>query len=131
MESPSERLKTLAGLVRAMYNEIAQALLDLPISIQIPRLDREGSGRSTALAALDRAFALLVDEPIGDTERCVLEDAIREWRVAHDALWVLRQGEFSELAAGNAETALELVEFNLHQLHHLREGGEDGGADPQ
>ncbi|MFF8656810.1 hypothetical protein [Streptomyces huasconensis] len=94
-------------------------LADLPIPVVIPEIAEEGSLNTEAILSLDRARALIDDEPISHHAKVAHRDMILEWFTAYEIL-VLRE------IAGPAPWRLDIAEYALERLFAIAEMIEDG-----
>ncbi|WP_282795168.1 hypothetical protein [Streptomyces sp. CC224B] len=101
---------------------VREFLAELPIPVVVPELVTETTMAPEAVLSLNRARALIDDEPISEHAKIVYRDLILEWFTAYEIL-VLRK------IAGPAPWRLDIAEYALERFGALAELIESGEVD--
>lgn len=119
-----ERFIELGMLVFGAFDLIRELLTGLPIPVELPDIDPgpEGGDRAEVLLSLDRARAVIKDEPISTGVKVSYEMLILDWFTAYEMLTLTR-------VAGPAPWRLDSAEHALTRLELTAEAIENGETD--
>jgi hypothetical protein len=109
-----ERIENLKGAVLGALLFLQDILAALPIPVALPDPLETGDLNPDSVIALDRARALLVDEPIPAPAQRAHESLVLEWFIAYELLVLAT-------VAGPAGWRLDGAEFSLQRFATLAE----------
>ncbi|MFY3807627.1 MULTISPECIES: hypothetical protein [Bacteria] len=121
-----DRFYRLANFAIAAFAYIQELLSDLPIPVVVPDFDpaAEDGNAAETLYSLDRARALIADEPIPDSTKSGLERMILDWLTAYEIIALTK-------AAGPAPWRFEIAEYALQRIHVMSELLDEGEPDDE
>ncbi|MGW3166964.1 hypothetical protein ACWC9Q_29720 [Streptomyces sp. NPDC001142] len=106
------RYLALVEAVIGLYAYVSALLEELPLPIVVPDIVQsidEDQDPADCLMALNRARALVEDEPISDTAKRAYEHMLLDWFAAYEIIVLVKM-------AGPAPWRLDAVEFALNRI---------------
>jgi len=120
----AERFELLAHRVLDAHQVLRDLLKALPLPVEVPSFDPEGSVEDTreALVSLSRARDLVWDEPIPEVHRKAIQTLILEWFMGYEELVLTN-------SAGPAPWRMDAVEYAMSRFATLAIMLADGELD--
>ncbi|MEW2164397.1 hypothetical protein AB0912_15595 [Streptomyces sp. NPDC007084] len=110
-EQRAQAIKALLGA----FNALRIVLQSLPIPVEIPSFfGTDGRPSPEGVLALDRARAILADEPIAENVRNAHDSAILDWFTTYELM-------FLTAMAGPAPWRMDAAEYSLARLATILE----------
>lgn len=120
MDNHDARVSRLQRALAAIYAVLQRLLTEVPqLPIEVPPLGETAEGHRMGIDALDRARALLDEQPMADDLRLAMQSVILEWVTLYERMAIVEELGGSDLRLDITERAAARATLYLDKVREL------------